>query len=142
MMIHVHLGNGAKDRYVPLHPSTLRAHWVTNRNPHLIFPAAGHSRKGAPWTEKHLSVSGVQDALREAKTEARIIKRGVSCHTLRHSYATHLLEAGMNLLTIQKFLGHSSLETTMVYLHLTMKGHENAREIINQLMEGIGHGKN
>ena len=55
---------------------------------------------------------------------------------------THLLEAGVNLLAIQKFLGHSSLETTMVYLHLTQKGHEDASLIINQLMEEVGHGKN
>ena len=61
-------------------------------------------------------------------------KRGVSIHTLRHSYATHLLEAGVNLRVIQQNLGHSSLETTMVYLHLTRKGHEDAYALIDGLM--------
>ena len=89
-----------------------------------------------------MSEPGVNDALRDAKKEARIYKRGVSVHTLRHSYATHLLEAGVNLLVIQKYLGHSNIETTMVYLHLTQKGHEDASQIVNQLMEGLDHGKN
>lgn len=144
MMIHIHRGKGAKDRYVPLPPSTLavlRTHWATHRNPRLIFPASGRSRQEAPRAENHMSISGVQDAMRDAKKEARIHKRGVSVHTLRHSYATDLLEAGVNLRAIQGFLGHSSLETTMVYLHLTQKGHEDASLIINQLMEGIDHGK-
>jgi integrase len=145
MMIHVHRGKGAKDRYVPLPPATLpllRTHWATHRNPRLIFPAAGRSRQESHRTENHMSISGVQQAMRDAIKEARIHKRGVSVHTMRHSYATHLLEAGVNLLAIQKFLGHSSLETTMVYLHLTQKGHEDASLIINQLMEEVGHGKN
>lgn len=144
MMIHVHRGKGAKDRYVPLPPSTLavlRTQWVSHRNPRLIFPALGHSRQEAPRAENHMSISSVQDAMRDAKQRARIHKRGVSVHTLRHSYATHLLEAGVNLRAIQGFLGHSSLETTMVYLHLTQKGHEDASQIINQLMEETDHGK-
>jgi integrase/recombinase XerD len=61
----------------------------------------------------------------------------VSIHTLRHSYATHLLEAGVNLRVIQKYMGHTSLETTMVYLHLTQKGQEDAYHLINGVMEGL-----
>ncbi|MDO9528826.1 MAG: tyrosine-type recombinase/integrase, partial [Syntrophales bacterium] len=64
----------------------------------------------------------------------------VSVHTLRHSYATHLLEAGVNIRAIQRYLGHAQLETTMVYLHLTSKGQENAFGIINDVMKGLDHG--
>jgi integrase len=140
MMIHVHRGKGAKDRYVPLPPSTLailRKYWASHRHPRLIFPAMGPTRQEAPPTENHMSTGGVRDALRVAIKEAGIRKRGVCVHTLRHTYATHILEAGVNLRAIQGYLGHTSLETTMVYLHLTQKGHEDASLIINQLMEGI-----
>ena len=65
-------------------------------------------------------------------TELKFAKR-VSIHTLRHSYATHLLEAGVSLKIIQKYLGHSSLQTTMVYLHLTDSAEVNAREKIEQI---------
>ena len=84
-----------------------------------------------------MSIDSVQGAFREAKQAAGIKKRRVSIHTLRHSYATHLLEAGVNLRVIQRYLGHSCLETTMVYLHLTQKGQEDAYQIINQTMRGF-----
>ena len=81
-------------------------------------------------------IEGVQGAFRRAKFAAGIQKRA-SIHTLRHSYATHLLEAGVNLRIIQKNLGHSNIETTMVYLHLTNKGMEDAYQIINSLMTEV-----
>jgi site-specific recombinase XerD len=62
------------------------------------------------------------------------IRKHVSMHTLRHSYATHLLEAGVSLRLIQQYLGHRSLRTTMVYLHLTSQGQEQARAAIDKLM--------
>ncbi len=62
-------------------------------------------------------------------------QKAVSIHTLRHSYATHLLEAGVNLRLIQQYLGHSSLQTTMVYLHLTSVSQEQAVARIEALME-------
>jgi len=61
-------------------------------------------------------------------------KKAISIHSLRHSYATHLLEAGINLRLIQRYLGHSSLQATMIYLHLTSLGQEQARATINSLM--------
>jgi site-specific recombinase XerD len=137
MMLHVHRGKGAKDRFVPL-PKTalaiLRTHWRTHRNPRLLFPAQGRDSRSAGSAHTPMAISSVQRVFRAAKCEAAITKRGVSIHTLRHSYATHLLEAGVNLRLIQQNLGHSSLESTMVYLHLTAKGHEDAYALIDGLM--------
>jgi len=109
MMIHVHRGKGAKDRYVPLPHSTLellRRHWATHRHPKLIFPALGRSGQGAGDATTPMAKSSVQGALRYAKDEAGILKKGVSVHTLRHSYATHLLEAGVNIRVIQRGACH------------------------------------
>jgi site-specific recombinase XerD len=139
MMIHVHRGKGAKDRYVPIPHATLallRKHWATHKNPRLIFPALGRSGKGSDG-KSPVAISTVQGALRSAKHAAGIQKRNVSVHTLRHSYATHLLEAGVNLRVIQRYMGHSRLETTMIYLHLTTKGQEDAFKLIDQLMAGF-----
>lgn len=139
MMIHVHRGKGAKDRMVPLPQATLallRKHWATHKNPRLIFPALGRSGSKTDGLSP-IAVSTVQGALRSAKRAAGIQKRGVSVHTLRHSYATHLLEAGVNLRVIQRYMGHSRLETTMIYLHLTTKGQEDAYKIIDQLMAEV-----
>jgi site-specific recombinase XerD len=78
----------------------------------------------------------VQGALRRVLKQLKF-KRQVSVHTLRHSYATHLLEAGVNIRRIQQYLGHHSLNSTMVYLHLTTQGHERAYGIINDLMREV-----
>jgi integrase/recombinase XerD len=142
MMIHVHRGKGAKDRYVPLPQSTLqllRRYWVTHRHPRLVFPALGRNGKGATQAQTPMAKSSVQGAFRHAKFAAAIGKKGVAVHTLRHSYATHLLEAGVNLRVIQRYMGHAQLETTMLYLHLTQKGHEDACQLINHVMEGLDH---
>jgi integrase len=137
MMIHVHRGKGAKDRLVPLPRrtlETLRAHWKTHRNPRFIFPAQGRDGRSGPSASSPMAIASVQGAMRGAKARAGITKRGVSIHTLRHAYATHLLEAGVNLRVIQRHMGHSSLETTMVYLHLTHTGQEQAYALIDALM--------
>jgi site-specific recombinase XerD len=84
-----------------------------------------------------MAKSTVQGAFRQAKREAGILKKNVSVHTLRHAYATHLLEAGVNLRVIQQYLGHAQIETTLVYLHLTHTGQEDAYARINSLMEGL-----
>ena len=139
MLIHVHRGKGAKDRMVPLPASTLamlRNHWKTHRHPRLLFPAIG--RNTSTPVESPMAISSVQGAMKAAVRESGINKRNVHIHTLRHSYATHLLEEGVNLRVIQGYLGHSSIETTMVYLHLTSKGHDDAAQIINRIMEDLG----
>jgi integrase/recombinase XerD len=141
MRIHVHRGKGAKDRFVPLPQATLnclRQYWLTHRNPKLIFPQIKHGPLDKSKTTAPMSKFAAQDALRRVLRELNIKKR-ISVHTLRHSYATHLLEAGVNIRRIQQYLGHSSLNTTMIYLHLTTQGHEHAYGIINSMMKGDGH---
>jgi site-specific recombinase XerD len=135
MMVHVHRGKGAKDRYVPLPSSTLkilRQYWATHRHPLWLFPATG--RDGQPAADQPLERSSVQGAMRRVVQELNI-QKAISIHSLRHSYATHLLEAGVNLRLIQQYLGHSSLNTTMVYLHLTTASQEQAIARIETLME-------
>ena len=137
MMVHVHRGKGAKDRFVPLPKTTLgilREHWKSHRNGRLLFPALGRNGRGGPNATTAMAIASVQGAMRAAKRRAGITKRAVSIHTLRHAYATHLLEEGVNLRVIQQHMGHASLETTMVYLHLTKKGHEDAYALIDRLM--------
>lgn len=139
MRIHVHRGKGAKDRYVPLPEvtlHTLRHYWATHRNPCLIFPKLGRSGKEGPTATMPMKKSSVQGALRRTVAQLDLKKR-ISIHTLRHSYATHLLEAGVNIRRIQQYLGHHSLNSTMVYLHLTTQGHQHAYAIINELMKGV-----
>ncbi len=141
MMLYVHRGKGAKDRYVPLPKDTLlllRTYWKTHRNPTLLFPALGRGHTGGPTATIPMNRASVQGALIRAVKKAGI-KKKISVHTLRHSYATHLLEEGVNIRTIQRYMGHKSLETTMRYLHLTRKGQEDAYEIINSLMSGFSY---
>jgi integrase len=139
-MLHVHRGKGAKDRCVPLPEDTvglLRRHWAVHRNPVLIFPALGRGSNGGRTARTPMAKSSVQGALGKAKIEAGIKKRRVTIHTLRHSCATHLLEAGVNLRVIQRYLGHARLETTTIHLHLTKKGAGDAARIVNDIMKGF-----
>ena len=89
-----------------------------------------------------MAKSSVQKVFRQAVIDAGINKRKVSIHTLRHAYATHLLEAGVNVRVIQRYMGHAQLESTLIYLHLTKKGAEEAYDLINQVMGGFDHVNN
>ena len=136
MVVHVHRGKGSKDRYVPLPPQTLtvlRQYWVTHRNPVWLFPATGRDHAEARSAVEPMARSSVHGAMKRVVQELGFRKR-ITIHTLRHSYATHLLEAGINLSLIQQYLGHSSLQATMVYLHLTSLGQEQARATIDRIM--------
>jgi integrase/recombinase XerD len=135
-MVHVHRGKGAKDRFVPLPSRTLvmlREYWATHRHPLWLFPATGRDHRQSAQAQGPMERSSVQGALRRVVRELKF-RKAISIHTLRHSYATHLLEAGVNLRLIQQYLGHSSLQTTMVYLHLTTASQEQAVARIEALM--------
>jgi site-specific recombinase XerD len=137
LLVHVHRGKGHKDRLVPLPPETLtqlRAHWSTHRHPQLLFPREGRDHRQASVATLPMDESTVQDCMKKVVDQLGWGGRGVSTHTLRHSYATHLLEAGVNLRQIQKYLGHSTLQTTTLYLHLTTVGEEAAVATLRRIM--------
>jgi site-specific recombinase XerD len=118
MIIRVINGKAGKDRDLPLSPAlleTLRAHWRWLKPRTYLFPSRKHRDIEQPITDKSVWV-----ACTEAARLAGIRKR-VTPHTLRHSWATHLLEAGTDLRTIQLLLGHEDLETTAKYLHLSQR---------------------
>lgn len=133
MMLHIHSGKGKKDRYVPLPLRTLdvlRQLWRTHHSPEWIFPSPklGNSRP--------VTASALQCAFREAlKTTG--IRKAAHVHTLRHSYGTHLLEAGVNLRIIQENLGHRSARSTQLYTHLTREVRDSLTDPLNQLMQDL-----
>lgn len=118
MVIHIHRGKGDKDRDVPLSPKlleTLREYWRWMKPQTHLFPSRSSRRKGLPITAR-----AVYEVCRSTARRAGIQKK-IGPHTLRHSFATHLLEAGADLRTIQLLLGHASLNHTMIYLHLSQR---------------------
>jgi integrase len=121
MLLHIRAGKGNRDRYVPLPRRTLehlRALWKTHRNPVWLFPAKGHSGQGAPTANEPMCRTTLQRAFRLALKQSGV-KKDAHVHSLRHSYATHLLEQGENLRQIQVNLGHKSPTATVIYTHLT-----------------------
>lgn len=136
MLFHVRDGKGRKDRFVPLPQitlTTLRTYWKTHRNPCMLFPNMNGGPQRIRRTSCPMDRGGVQKALKAALRDARIHKR-ISVHSLRHSYATHLVEAGVNLRLIQEYLGHVSPATTAIYTHLSRPSQTNAEALINQMM--------
>ena len=122
-MLHVRQGKGKKDRYVPMGKiltNGIRKYMEAEHPVNWLFNGKGDpgivGRKGGDFDSRY-SQRGVQWAVKEAVKHAGINK-DVSVHTLRHTYATHLLEDGMNIMSIQKLLGHECIDTTMIYLHV------------------------
>jgi integrase/recombinase XerD len=128
-MLHIHQAKGNKDRYVPLPDACLnmlRLYWRFHRNPLWLFPS--------PYDPtKPIQESSLQKAFRAAVRKSGIHKKA-TIHTLRHSYATHLLEAGVNLRIIQAYLGHASPTTTAIYTHMTQTSNERTVQTINQVL--------
>jgi integrase/recombinase XerD len=137
--IHIRNSKGNKDRYVPLPANTLnvlRRFWCVHKHPAFIFPNRKRGLKNVRLVNTHLDRGGVQTAMKKVVLEMGL-KKKISCHSLRHSYATHLLEAGVDLLELQKILGHVSILTTAKYTHLTSHTAQRADEQINKIMDSF-----
>ena len=130
--LHVRQGKGGKDRYVPLSQHLIRGlkHYIQTEKPkQWLFNGQPQGKGGGDFDGRY-SQRGVQwaitQAVKKAGTSVRGITKDVSVHTLRHTYATHLLEDGLDILTIKNLLGHQSIDTTMIYLHVAQSGKTKA----------------
>ena len=138
MRVHIRRAKGNKDRFVPLPLLTLKAlrfYWSTHRHPELLFPGGKppHLRDGKAIT---MDRGGLQKAIKLIAKECGISKN-VHIHTLRHSFATHLLENGVNLRSIQTLLGHVSPVTTAIYTRMTEQAQQNSALMINALVDQL-----
>lgn len=134
MVIHIQLGKGSRDRDVPMTPKllvALRQYWRWKHPKIYLFP----STQGHRGEERPISDKTVWYACKEAAARAGIKKR-IGPHTLRHSFATHLMEAGTDLRTIQLLMGHAHLEHTTVYLHLSQRHLHAAPNPLDQITIG------
>jgi integrase/recombinase XerD len=140
-------GKGGQQRYVPLTAAMvqeLRAWWQTHRNPTFLFPTPGRGWADRTFTlsqSMHLnhgpmSESCVQAAYRLARA-ASGINPGSTTHSLRHSYATHLLEEGVSLRQISSYLGHKTLDTTVIYTHLTNVSEARTQAALEKLYQAL-----
>lgn len=149
LIIRVLVTKGGKPREVPITPDLLerlRKFWSWHKNPDWLFPAPGRGWKASSKTlreslyesKKPISKAGVWAAFNLAKHECGLMKQHdkVTVHTLRHSFATHLLEAGVSLRQVSSLLGHSSLKPTLVYLHVSEQSESKAREALETLATG------
>lgn len=145
MLLKVRHGKGNKARTVPLPTKTLqifRDMWRSHRHPSLLFPAYYQSTKPVPnshYGAQNRPFSGqcIYNHVLAAARKAGINKSKVTPHTLRHSYATHLLEEGVALPTIQEWLGHSNLETTRLYSHVTNKLRRAGTSSLDEIMSNL-----
>ncbi len=144
-VLRVIKGKGGKDREVPLTDellTRLRRFWKAHRNPEWVFPGVGQGWKTSEFTKaeamgrskKPMSNSSLQNVMRSVVHSLGWKAQGgrppVTSRTLRHCYATHLLDAGVSVRLVSQYLGHASLKPTMVYLHLTEVSESKAREVL------------
>ncbi len=140
MTVHVRSVKRERDRVLPLSAITLRglrAYYKTHRHERLLFPAIGHNQAHlSGQASKPVSKSAMQSVLR--RTVVRLgIKKRVHPHIFRHSYATHLLEALVPIHHVQKLLGHKSIQSTMIYLHVTTRAMTHSNELVRAIMHGV-----
>jgi site-specific recombinase XerD len=138
-VLHVHAAKGMKDRYVPLPPAVLpllESAWRIHRNPIWVFPSVGRGGLHGAVATSPVPLGTVQQVFRAALAVSGVRKH-VSVHSLRHSYATHLLEDGVNLRLIQSWLGHNSPAVTAVYTHLTEQATNAAAQQVGRLMASV-----
>jgi integrase len=140
-------GKGGKNREVPIAPqmiARLRRYWCFHGNRQWLFPGVGRG-----WRERSrslaaamgeasqpMSVSSVQAAMRMVVASSRI-KKAATCHSLRHSFATHLLEDGVSIRQVSTYLGHGSLTSTLIYLHVTEISESKGREVQARLLDTV-----
>lgn len=132
-------GKGNKERYVPLAERTLemlRNFWKVHRSPQGLFPASEQPRVCPRNEDQPVAVANVQRAFKGALAGSGINK-AAHVHTLRHSYATHLLEAGVSLRLIQEILGHRSPSTTSIYTHITPAVCAQLNQPLAQLVQNL-----
>ena len=128
--VHVRAGKGRKDRFVVLPSLTLkclRRYWREHRHPELLFPGTGTSATGC------MDRGSTQKAFARVVADCKIRKK-VSIHSLRHAYATHLIEVGLNLRGVQELLGHACPKTTARYVHMTDKCRDDRRVLIDEVV--------
>ena len=133
------MGKGGKSVRSPLphRPLALLRHsWVPHRHPGLLFPAPGRGRSDVSTATAPMPKSRRQEAFREA-LQQRGLHKQASGHTLRHSWATHRLEAGVPLRLLQEYLGHNSPTTTSIYPHLTARAEQLGAPVSNRLMAAL-----
>ncbi|MDQ3073933.1 MAG: tyrosine-type recombinase/integrase [Bacteroidota bacterium] len=122
-MLHVRKGKGGKDRYLPLADILIRGlkKYILAESPETwLFNGKPDGRAGGDFDSRY-SQRGVQWAVNRARKDAGIIK-DMTVHTLRHTFATHLLEDGLDIMSIKDLLGHACIDTTLIYLHVAQSG--------------------
>lgn len=129
-MLHVRQGKGRKDRYVPLSEMQIRGlkKYIAAENP-AIWCFTGNDREGKAVP---LSAQGVQWIVKEARKHSGIPKE-ITAHILRHSYATHLLEMGLDIMSVKDLLGHADIQTTLIYLHVAQSGRQKPFSPLDRL---------
>jgi integrase/recombinase XerD len=160
--LHVRHAKGGKDRMVPVSPAMLRdlgQWWLTHQHPQYLFPGFGYRWKNATRCDASSQVkaqaeimraaaepigeSTLQNTFRKAVLESGLAgpagspNRKITIHTLRHSYATHMLEEGVHLRVISSYLGHASIEQTMVYTHLTKVTDDQTTQALQRLSRDV-----
>lgn len=135
-LLHIVQSKGNKDRYVPLSEHLIRGikTYIAAEHPKdYLFNGQPQDRSGGDFDSRY-SQRGVQWAVKTVARQAGIDK-DVHTHTLRHSYATHLLEDGVNILTLQKLLGHASIDSTMAYLHVCQLPEQLPRSPLDKVFD-------